>query len=55
MSIFDTLFIKRFCLPFDTDISSYETGKPTNIQCVCGNYNHACCILKGKERKFEKV
>jgi len=55
MSIFDTLFIKRFCLPHDTDISSYESDNSNNSLCLCGNYNHACCILKGKERNFEKV
>lgn len=55
MSIFDTLFIKRFCLPSNVDISSYETGNSSNSPCLCGNFNHACCILKGKERNFKKV
>lgn len=46
--IFDTLFIKRFCLPSDTDITSYEIGKSKISSCLCGNYNHAACLLQGK-------
>ena len=53
MSIFDTLFIKRFCLPVNADISSYEVGKKKITECLCGNYNHAACILQGKHL-FEK-
>ena len=53
MSIFDTLFIKRFCLPVNIDISSYELGDEKITSCVCGNYNHAACILQGK-RGLEK-
>lgn len=52
--IFDTMFIKRFCLPSDVDISSYEIGMSHISSCLCGNYNHACCILQGKEWCFEK-
>lgn len=52
--ILDTLFLKRFCLPFDTDISLYENGKSTISSCLCGNYNHAACLLQGKQKCFEK-
>jgi hypothetical protein len=45
-NIFDTLFIKRFCLPSDIDIASYEEGKNKIITCLCGNYNHACVFYK---------
>ncbi len=48
MSIFDTLFIKRFCLPANVDVSSYEIGNSKISSCLCGNYNHAACILQGK-------
>ena len=47
--IFDTLFIKRFCLPSNIDISSYENGALKITSCLCGNYNHACCVLQGKQ------
>lgn len=46
--IFDTMFLKRFCLPSNTDISLYERGQNKIPQCLCGNYNHAACILQGK-------
>ena len=53
-TLLDTMFIKRFCLPSDSDISSYESGNCNNISsCVCGNYNHVSCVLQGKGR-FEK-
>ena len=53
MSILDTLFIKRFCLPANVDVSSYEIGNSKISSCLCGNYNHAACILQGKQY-FEK-
>jgi hypothetical protein len=45
--ILDILFIKRFCLPSNTDISTYEDGLYKINSCLCGNYNHACCFYKG--------
>ena len=51
--IFDTLFIKRFCLPSNTDISSYELGNTSVPACLCGNFNHVSCLLQGKQC-FEK-
>ena len=53
-SILDTLFIKRFCLPANSDISSYEKGQSNINSCLCGNYNHASCLLQGKQKCFEK-
>lgn len=47
--IIDTLFIKRFCLSSNADIASYESGELNIKSCLCGNFNHACCILKGKQ------
>ena len=52
-TLLETMFIKRFCLPSDSDISSYESGKCNISSCVCGNYNHVSCVLQGKGR-FEK-
>ncbi len=46
--ILDNMFIKRFCLPSSADISSYENGNSQITSCLCGNYNHAACILQGK-------
>lgn len=50
--ILDTLFIKRFCLPSSVDVNSYKTGKEKITSCLCGNFNHAACILQGKDRFF---
>lgn len=52
--ILDTLFLKRFCLPVNVDISSFEIGKAKVPNCLCGNYNHAACILQGKKRGFKE-
>ena len=52
-SLLDTMFIKRFCLPVDTDINSYENGDFCVSPCLCGHYNHISCVLQGKW-KFEK-
>ncbi len=42
----DILFIKRFCLPSNIDINSYEMGENNISSCLCGDFNHACCILQ---------
>ena len=45
--LLEQMFIKRYCLPFDTNISLYTEGTCTNISsCVCGHYNHISCILQ---------
>lgn len=51
--ILDSMFIKRFCLPSNVDISDYENGKHQITACLCGNYNHAACVLQGKDRFLE--
>ena len=48
MSLLDKLFIKRFCLPINSDISLYEDGKQIINSCLCGHYNHVSCVLQGK-------
>jgi hypothetical protein len=51
--ILDTLFLKRFCLPSNSDISLFENGDIKISSCLCGNYNHASCVLQSKQC-FEK-
>jgi len=41
----DKLFIKRFYLPYDTDISKYEKGEDRINSCICGHYNHISCVF----------
>jgi len=48
LNLLDTMFIKRFCLPINSDIDSYENGKLNVPSCVCGTYNHIACVLQGK-------
>lgn len=46
-TLLDTMFIKRFCLPSNSDVKLYENGDCNISSCVCGNYNHISCILQG--------
>jgi hypothetical protein len=47
-TIFDKMFLKRFCLPIDSNIDLYETGDIQINSCLCGKFNHIACVLKGK-------
>lgn len=49
--ILDTLFLKRFCLPSNTNISSFNNREINISSCLCGNYHHAACMMKGKFSK----
>ena len=51
-NILNQMFIKRFCLPVNTDISSYESGIKPILNSTCGNYNHISCVLKGKKSRI---
>lgn len=56
LTLLDKMFLKRFCLPYDTNIASYETGKCNVPVGLCGNYNHVSCVLQGKlEFKHKKI
>ena len=52
-NLIDKMFIKRFCLPIDSDIQLYENRNMNIKSCMCGHYNHVSCVLQGK-REFEK-
>lgn len=52
-NLLEKMFIKRFCLPTDSDIELYENGDMNINSCLCGHYNHVSCILQGKW-DFEK-
>ena len=52
-NLLDKMFIKRFCLPIDSDITMYENGNKNINSCLCGHYNHVSCVLQGKGG-FEK-
>ena len=48
-NLLDKMFIKRFCLPSNTDLYQYENGTKNIDTCLCGHYNHVACILRGKD------
>jgi tRNA(Arg) A34 adenosine deaminase TadA len=48
----DSLFIKRFGLPSNCDISSYKDNIKYN-RCPCGNYYHIACIFLGRGENFK--
>jgi hypothetical protein len=52
-AILDKMYLKRFCLPVDSDIDLYESGINNVSPCMCGHYNHVSCIFQGKGR-YEK-
>lgn len=51
-NLLDSLFLKRFCLPINSDIGLYENSENNITNCVCFPYNHISCILKGKIRSI---
>jgi len=52
-SLLDTMFLKRFCLPLNSDIQSFENGEEKINACRCSSYNHSACIIKGKINKLK--
>ena len=55
MNLLDNMFIKRFCLPIDTDIESYENGSMNINSCLCGSYYHICYIFYKGTKKLTKL
>ena len=47
MSILESLYIKRFGLPSNCEISSFKDKVKKN-NCACGNYHHIACIFLGR-------
>ena len=50
--LLDTMFIKRFCLPCNTNIDSFIDSRnipSSNIKdCLFDNFNHISCFLSRK-------
>jgi hypothetical protein len=51
-SLLDKMYIKRFCLPFDTNTEMLKYNDPKIMPCICGHYNHVSCVLKKKGTKI---
>lgn len=52
MNFIEHLFVKRFCLPSNIDLTLCKNEELKINECLCGNYNHVACILS--EKRFEK-
>lgn len=50
-NLLENLYKKRFCIPMEDSVMDYEKGDKQVKECLCGNYNHVACIIKGKERE----
>jgi len=51
-SLLDTMFIKRFYLPYNTNVDEilHKKQVETNL-CQCGNYHHIACVFKANGEK----
>ncbi len=45
-TLLNTMYAKRFGLSADIDVDDYKNTSVNS--CLCGNYNHVACVLKGK-------
>jgi len=46
-TIMDTMFLKRFCLPSNTDLDEFKNNNIKIRNCICGNYFHVSCAFQG--------
>jgi hypothetical protein len=46
-AIMDTMFLKRFCLPSNTDLDDLKNNNIKIKNCICGNYFHVSCTFQG--------
>ena len=47
-NIMETMFLKRFCLPSNTDLDHFKSNNMVANKCICGNYFHVSCVFQGK-------
>lgn len=47
-NILETMFLKRFCLPCNTDLDEFKSNNMVASKCICGNYFHVACVFQGK-------
>lgn len=50
--LLDTMFIKRYCLPCNTDINTFINNTNNINNCFFDNFNHISCFLS---RKFVRI
>jgi hypothetical protein len=49
--LLNTLFVKRYCLPKNTNTEKYETGQENVLNCNCQRFNHVACVFREKDFK----
>lgn len=54
-SLLDKMFMKRFCLPANSNIHDYERGNRNVNDCLCGHYNHVACVFNKGNGSLTKV
>lgn len=54
-NLLDKMFIKRFCLPADSNVHDYEKGNRNIPGCLCGEYNHVACVFSKGNGSLTKV
>lgn len=54
-TLLDKMFIKRFCLPSNSDVLEYEIGHRNVSECLCGHYNHVACVFSKGNGSLKKV
>lgn len=52
-NLLDTMYIKRFCLPCNLDITNTKYLNKMN-NCLCSEFNHIACIFRGKISNIKK-
>jgi len=51
----DTMFLKRFCLPVDTNLDEIKNNNLRVNKCICGNYFHVSCVFQGKYTSIPEI
>ncbi len=54
-TIMDTMFLKRFCLPVDTNLDEIKNNNLRVNKCICGNYFHVSCVFQGKYTSIPEI
>lgn len=54
-SIMDSMFIKRFCLPSNTNLDEFKNNNMKVHNCICGNYFHVSCAFQGSYNSLTKT
>lgn len=54
-NLLDKMFLKRFCLPSNSNINDYEKGACNISGCLCIGYNHVACVFTKVNSSLSKI